>query len=401
MLERVSILYQGDGIREPLIDPGALAEALLYFGEAHLLTSKVTLDLLIRAVGADTLLELLKQPQLKISYRDLALPAVQTKSLDGVQIYAPGYFQAIESDGTPKYPHERVVEETVNSLFGHTRKRFSQALATKISIANTPMDLGAQALDELVTDPTYTRAAIPVILRHLAPEYRLPSDFQFCVHPHRGSRSIETDLDFEAITAASPVPAPNGNITPSLLLLNLQTARCVLQMATMNSAELSTAPLTADLVALKVSRIVQRASGQEQIQLFQEHVLHNARAVREAINSGRRSFNDLLPLLEEADKFRNFMKNVSFDQSLLANYIAALEQHQRGFMESLPVKVLRLLVVSAAGVVLGESLGVPGALAGLGLSAIDTFLADGLSKGYKPNAFVNELQRFTGPSLIT
>ena len=132
-----------------------------------------------------------------------------------------------------------------------------------------------------------------------------------------------------------------------------------------------------------------RKSSGEQISSFQDFVLNNGFKLREAINSGERSFADLLKLFEKAASFKSWLKNQKPDENLCKNYLR--EATASTWIEKLPAKKLRWSLFTGAGLAI-DSIGAGGlgTAMGVGLSAADAFLVDKIINGWKPNHFINE-----------
>jgi len=122
--------------------------------------------------------------------------------------------------------------------------------------------------------------------------------------------------------------------------------------------------------------------------LFQEVVLNNGRALREAINSGEQSFDDFLKLLDKAEKFKEWIRGVNPDEKLIRAYmdeIAALD-----WINKFPVKVVRYFLGSAVGMV--------DPVSGLAVSSGDSFLLEKIFGGWRPSHFINDqLKPFVDP----
>jgi len=128
---------------------------------------------------------------------------------------------------------------------------------------------------------------------------------------------------------------------------------------------------------------------------FQDFVFDDGRALREAINSGRRGFADLRKVLSSATKFRGWLKNRDPDLELVKAYFR--EATKGSWVDKLPAKSVRWSIFTGLGLavdVLGaHGIGTATAVA---ISAADAFLIDRLLKGWKPNQFIDEsLKPFT------
>ena len=123
--------------------------------------------------------------------------------------------------------------------------------------------------------------------------------------------------------------------------------------------------------------------------------LEDARALREAINSGERTFAELRKVLSSAAEFRNRLKNQEPDQELVKAYFR--EVTKTSWVDKLPTKSVRWSIFTGLGLVVdalgGSGLGTASAVA---VSAADAFLLDRLLKGWKPNQFVDDsLKKFS------
>jgi hypothetical protein len=122
------------------------------------------------------------------------------------------------------------------------------------------------------------------------------------------------------------------------------------------------------------------------IALFQEIHLDDARAIREAINSGERSFSEFLPILKRAHRFKQWLADRNPDANLMKEYYeAALAD---SWANKLPAKGIRYVFAAAAGFA--------NPAAGLAIGAANDFLVDRIVRGWRPNQFVEgPLRKFT------
>ena len=61
-------------------------------------------------------------------------------------------------------------------------------------------------------------------------------------------------------------------------------------------------------------------SSKNKIEVFQDFVLDDARAVSEAINSGARSFSELIPIIQKATRFKKWIADKEPDAQLAKDY---------------------------------------------------------------------------------
>jgi hypothetical protein len=105
------------------------------------------------------------------------------------------------------------------------------------------------------------------------------------------------------------------------------------------------------------------------------------------VNSGDRSFRDVIHLVEEAHKFKGWIQQIGEDSLLRDEYCKKVAA--TGWADKLPTKSVRFVVTAGLSALAGLAM-TPGAgvATGIGLSAADYFLLDRLLKGWKPNQFV-------------
>lgn len=85
--------------------------------------------------------------------------------------------------------------------------------------------------------------------------------------------------------------------------------------------------------------IKRRLASEETLSLFQESVFEDSRPIKEAINSGQRNMQDLIPLLESAKKFRGWVAKQPEGTDLRKAYRS--EVTKLGWAEKLPRKPAR------------------------------------------------------------
>ena len=145
------------------------------------------------------------------------------------------------------------------------------------------------------------------------------------------------------------------------------------------------------IVQRKFTNLVKRhLRNVEEIQLFEDATLNNARALAEVINSDERQFADLFPLLDRAAKFKLWIERQHPDKSLLEEYLEAATAGI--WTESLPYKAAKFAFCTAAGIGLEALLSSGlGAAAGIGLQAADSFIVEKFVKGWRPSGLTPTL----------
>jgi hypothetical protein len=155
------------------------------------------------------------------------------------------------------------------------------------------------------------------------------------------------------------------------------------------NAELASNPVSARIVQRQIiDALKQRASSESGIDQFLMVTCDNGKAIRDAINSGTRTFRDLVPLLGHARQFKTWLKGKPFDASLVREYVADVTKAH--WTQRMASKVVRWAVFTGGGLALDlHGAGGLGTAAGVAASTADAFLVDRLFSGWRPNQFVS------------
>ena len=273
--------------------------------------------------------------------------------------------------------------------------RSAKRFLSKISVRqNIDIEGQKNGLPGLTTtdleDDHYVHEAMRGVLMELVPAYVLPRDFRFAIWRTDSGFIIDDNIDFAALNAMFKVSHPSLDValTPALLVGQLLEARVDLQLASDYVAEIVTNGATSSIVRRKLAVLMtKRDENISNIDMFQQTQLHDARAIREAINSGEHSFEEFLAILGKAEKFKGWLRSRNPDATLLDEYYKAVKAET--WIERLPSKSLRLVI--AFGLAAALEAAYPSGLglaAGLGFEAADHLLLDRLIKGWRPSQFV-------------
>lgn len=102
----------------------------------------------------------------------------------------------------------------------------------------------------------------------------------------------------------------------------------------------------------------------------------------------------MLNILPKSKQFHEWLQSQHPDQDVIKTYFQ--DVIRTTWVDRLPAKSVRWILFTAAGIG-ADALGAGGlgTMAGIGLSAADTFVLDKILKGWKPNQFVdNSLRQF-------
>ena len=398
-----SIAVRPTWLLRPAIDIGALAESLLFYKSAHLLLNEGELSQLTRLIGIDSLLALLEAGHAQVLLlRDSPATHQLTSQVGSVYDYV--VVERVRSDRNVRAPLE-IVQEAFRRATGREGKsrrsahrflRFASVGSVNDGISH---EHGVSELSRQdIEDPAYVRAAIEASLYHLLGG-RTPLDWRFEVGRSPEGLLIRSDLDFAAITNRHrSLFGGDTELSPALLADFLHQARVDLVLAARLESELLSSSVSSDIIKLKLRNAVAGASNQGQVadaRLFQNVVLEG-RTVGEVIRSGEKKFDDLLKLLDESQRFKDWLVNQPDEANLVREYYEAISRGT--WVEKLPGKGLRFILCTGLGIAVDAILPTGfGTATGVAIGAADTFLLDRLLRGWKPNQFVERnLKPFVG-----
>jgi hypothetical protein len=382
-----SILYRNIPGPRPLIDVGALAEGLLFYGRVAVVGNTATLKDLLRQIPPFVLLSLLRSGRLEIYYLSDQTGVSTTQMSDGTSAHSLLRFSS----------PDHTIEKTAPQVFKEAAGSSSQASFAARQFARTLRPLDHSGFDQhsvlnALTDVTSTEASVNAMLGVVAPGYMPDLPLRFRIEQQRqGTFHVDTNIDFTEVNSHYHrfVPPEHSSITQAYVIALIQEAYESTYFAAALNTEVAVSPIERAVQAEAVKAVVRRRSHNEaQIDRFVDLTLTNANAIREAVNSGAVSFSEVLRLLDKADKFRSWLHRQPADSELVRTYYK--EVVSETWVERLPGKTVRWGLFTGLGVAADAlaAAGGLGTLAGIAVAAVDTFIADKLLKGWKPHQFV-------------
>lgn len=403
MFDKVTFRRSETG-RQNFIDLGALAEALLFYQQTNLILDTINLSRLLKAIGPSTTQRLICSPGVQPL---LVWDTLGVKTVHGalpVHNFVQLQLAGSKEKGPINSKEDRVKHIFERSL-GKSREtnraaiEFSKVAKVQKISEGIEDGIGLPALARAdLGNPDFVRQAIALSLNEKAPNTRLGEDWRFIPHQLTDGFFIDTNLDFDRLNEdyRRNWPVEHSTLTPSFLLLDLLEARAGLHFGSLYGSDVITTPLSSRIMQLMLQRALEsRLENSASIELFQKVTIGNGNAIREAINSGERSFDEFLDLLEHAAQFKGWLAEREPEQSLVQDYYSEITAGT--WVERTPAKSFRWVFFTGAGLLL--DLAIPtglGTAAGVALSAGDAFLLDKIARGWKPNQFVEgPLRRFT------
>jgi hypothetical protein len=332
-------LYTADNL-----DFGLLAEALVFYEKVNLIVTASQLTSLIRVTGHETLRELFDMGVLSLTYLENGV---------GVRTHNSGTTNEVHDYvvfDLATHHLQNILPDLLKELTGKSGKarRMAERLKPYISPSSYSRSVGEAALED-IHNRDYVSRAISKVVHHLAPEYQLPDPFLFEVATQEGNIKIKTNLDFTALNCVyhQHVSPKHSTVTVAYLLGFLQDARIDLEIASAASSELAISQLNSIIIDTRLEEAIKRrVKSEAHLNLFQEYVFDDARAIREAVNRRERNMQDVASLVSSAKQFRRWVAGQPENTDLRKAYLS--EVTKLGWAEKLPIKALRWGLFTAA-----------------------------------------------------
>jgi hypothetical protein len=401
-------MFENVVIRRPytsnrMLDVGTLAETLLFYQNVNLILERGTLLDLLRTVGVDTFLRLIDDGHLKATIIRDAL-GVHHQTDESSSILGLLTFEAKPKKiGKWRPEREGVMEDLLQQALGkkpHRRvlRKFLEIPQKRLSKLGTHPDGVIGATREDLTNAEYIDKAAHLIVEGWAPGYAFPANSYFRVHETNNGYRVETNFDFAAINKQYHlyVPPSHSSMSAPTILSSLLDVQADMSLTADAMAEMVVGSQYSPVLRYKLAQLVRkRDRNTEQISMFQEMTLGNGAAVKEAINTGGKTLEDFLPILDKARKFKEWLAGQHPDARLLQEYHDAVRAET--WIDRLPGKTARF------GIFTGIGMGVDafiqtglGTTLGLGISVADTFFLDKFIQGWRPSQFIqDDLTEFT------
>ena len=379
-----SILFKNSGNYDQIIDIGALAESLIFYGKVRILGDAGVVEYLVKKIPPLILVELIESGRIEFHYIHDTL-GVRTQ-----QTYL-GEIHDLVKFTLANVSYEDKAIQVFRQAARSPQARLAGYKFGRIINKFEHDSFGQESLIQALAGSRSTESSVKTMIRNLAPEYQQVENLSFRINlKHSSAFTIDTNIDFGNVNLSYNLrtPSSHSTITPAFIVGQLQSAYTSAFYGAAFNSEVSTGALEAALGLHALEGVLnRRAAGAQNVGQFIELTLESTYAIREAVNSGRVSFYEVLTLVEAADKFRHWVASVPDDKDLKRAYYQEVVKDSK--FEKLPVKTSRWACFTAAG--LGIDLlgaGGLGTLAGVALGAADTFLLDRLVAGWKPNHFV-------------
>jgi hypothetical protein len=395
MFEKLCLTPRTNTLWGSQIDPGFLAESLIFYDTVYVAASRGVIRQLIQVCGPEVLVELVERGNLRVLYEH-EMCAVRTNNSGSTnELHAPVAVSLVGGEAQNEVPP--IFIESLGKE-GRGRRLARRFLDRTETIPH--FDELIPLVKEDIRDHEYLRGAVEQFLVQYVPEYPRKEPIEFIVDEEGEWFRVRTNMNFEIANRYyhTRIPSQHSSLTSAYLLAHVVNARHAIMLSSRYQTELALDTLQSSLVGSRIEALIRKCekSGSDRA-AFNALVLEEGRTIREVINSGERTFKDLLLVLDEAGKWRKWLKDKPSDAGLIKEYYQAIVKET--WADKLPIKTARWSVFTGLGVgidLLGA--GGLGTATGVALSAFDAAIMERILSGWKPHHFVeSSLRSFITP----
>lgn len=379
------------------ISAGQIAEALLYYQKVHIFIDRGTLFNLIQQLGIDRFLVLLERPEISAVYCEEIL-CVSSDSEGRSPFYGlfTALFAGTQSHGKLRNLQDRLELELKQKGYRESEAmRFSRIFTKKVpkrKLSGNYFLKGGivSAAKSDLLDDVFIKKAMHSIIASITGDNTFGDNLKFEVTDSiNGQLFVDTNINLGLINQRRLRLQPSAEpLTIAHLLSKILNARADLALASFYGGDFVTSEVSSSVIQVRHAELLRRSNiNAEMRQQFTKIVLPDSPSISEVIDSGERTFDEFLKLLDEAKKFKKWISGVNPDEGLIRSY--QQDVSSPGWIQKLPAKVLRYVFTSQIGDLTDDPL--VEKIAGLA----DSFIIDKFLKGWKPNHFIdNKLSKF-------
>ena len=385
MFKAITFVRQNKLDENNPIDIGYLVESMLFYQEATVVADQSILKQLIQYFGIERLIILIDEDLLKIKYTD-SLVGIITNTINNTQ-----YHDAVEIS-SPQHTYQDVIRRLCVDVTGKSGKgrRLSHKIENKIQVSKHDHVI-LEGTRHSILDQVYIETAVKLIIKELCPEVGDVSGVQFNTFKSADGIEVATNINFEALNQQyhKRVSPAHLTLTPAYILGHILDTEKELYFASSGLSELASSQLSAELASQKIDYIIDKSKkSSSTISNFNTFIFEESKAISEGVNSGKIDKDDLLKVLIESKKFKEWIAGLKPDKDLIKSYYEEVTKDT--IVDKLPGKSVRWFLFTSLGFAADTFItGVLGTVAGITLGALDTFYLDRMISGWKPNQFID------------
>lgn len=375
-----------------IISAGQVAEALFYYQRLHLIIDRATLFNLIRQIGIDHVLTLICRHDVTAVYCEEML-ATHTTTYAATEFHGYAEITLVgDKNNQLDTPEERLQFELERQGIPKKDARrfirdFFKLVPVRKLSGNHFLNGGiVKAAEQDLLDDVYIRQALRRAVEVMPGGYTVEHELKFELLKSDKGFCVFTNVDFNQINKK------RAELTPSLepikiahLLTSILDSRADLALSSFYGGDFVTSAVNSSIIQIRHAELLRRAKlNQDSRQQFIDLVLPDTPSLAEVIDSGERSFDDFLKLLDQSARFKDWLNTVNPDENLIRTYVRDISSE--GWIQKLPAKSVRYMFTTAIEATFKATHPAAGLVAGI----VDNFLLDKIFAGWRPNHFVSK-----------
>ena len=365
---------------------GQLAECLLFYDQVNLVTSINDMAKLITTIGFDELVDL-SHFGLRIITTDFALGILPFPDLHN--------------------PYEVRVSPLLLENEDLTHRYLSKSINAALHVSGAELESHISKLRELttlytlskeITNQIHQEALSPFAAQLLYKELEskgaghllLDGTLQYKFSGNEESLKLETNMSDSFVAKEIERLQVKQILDHNRFLLNLATSMVFLHQSACFDGEMMTSKSEERTIALKLNSLKGFVNnGMQDFQLIQKLANPKYYSIAATINLKRKTFRDLIQLLEKAQRFKEWKQVIPNEADFIKEYSKAVAIESK-WKDNVFVKTGRWLITSTIG-----TIPLVDTIAGPVASAIDTFVIDKIMKKWTPNQFLqSDVRKF-------
>lgn len=367
------------------ITAGKIAESLLYYQNVHLVIDHGTLMYLIRQLGAQYFLNLLRMKLFSAVYCEENI-GTHTTRYNGTEFHSFVCFKFYGDKNNEKISSEedRLFYRLHRAGFNKKMaKNFSKSFLKIVPLRNLSGNyFSDKKIIELMKndfyDKDFTKIAIKKILLNFPCKYDIGDNFTFDIVDTDAGFMVLTDINVDEFNKLMP---DNEKVTIAHLIDRVSSSRLDMTIASFYGGDFATDKINSELIQARSNFILKRSGiNSDEICTFIKVTIPDAPCIKEVIDTGKKSFDDFLKLLSRSKKFKIWLNGVNPDEGLVRSYMNDISSES--WAQKIPSKTIRYSICSIAGI--------NNPLLGLLSSFVDSFLVEKIFNGWRPNHFVSK-----------
>lgn len=356
---------------------GDLAEALLFYDHVNLVIRRECLSYFILNVGLNNIIELGNRGMRIVVPQDILClhpcnDGFRIGTIPMEEVDMKHDFLASAIGWRNSHISNRELEKEIERFYFMCKMK-------QIKNADTINMM------ETIASPFLNKYLMKMLSSYNAEEVLVNKGFRYQFYYENGVLYLDSNHKSRRFNALDRKCDFRELLYPTSFLLKIASALSDLKFGAEQSATMML-PESASLVAtIKVNDILDTYNREnENIKVVQKLVNPHYYSIAEAINSRKRSFGDLIKLLDKSAKFKEWKKCISDEKSFIEEYSAAVELENK-WSENSAVKIGRWILTSGIG-----ALSVVGPILGPLASGFDSFLVYKLLQKWSPNQFLKD-----------